>query len=107
MRNLVSETLTRGRSQPRDGVFLTPLWNRSVPPYISFGQIVFPLACIFIKHSLGLTEEHIYCFLLVVIGRNGRTFSHINEPLRWANKARTCQESGIIIEKTGDFGAAE
>ena len=41
------------------------------------------------------------------IGRNGRIFStHINEPLRWANQAWMCQESGIIIEKTGDFGSA-
>ena len=27
--------------------------------------------------------------------------------LRWVNQAWMCEESGIIIEKTGDFGAAE
>ena len=42
-----------------------------------------------------------------VIGRNGRTFTHMNEPLRLTNQARMRQESSIIIEKTGDFGAAE
>ena len=39
------------------------------------------------------------------IGRNGRTFTHMNEPLRRANQAWMRQESGIITEKTGDFGA--
>ena len=37
---------------------------------------------------------------------NGRTFTHINEPLRRTNQAWMRQESGIITEKIGDFGAA-
>lgn len=41
------------------------------------------------------------------IGRNGRTFTHMNEPLRRANQACVRRESGIITEKTGDLGAAE
>ena len=41
------------------------------------------------------------------IGRNGRTFTHINEPLKWANQAWMCQGRGIKIEKTGDFGTAD
>ena len=48
-----------------------------------------------------------FLYFVQNIGRNGRTFTHINEPLRWANQAWMCQGSGIIIEKTGDFGAAE
>ena len=87
MRNLVSKTLTRGKSQPQDGDFLTPLWIRSVAPYISFGQIVFPLACIFIKHSLGLSEATHLLFLISSHREKCSDIAHINEPLRWANKA--------------------
>ena len=35
----------------------------SVAPYISFSQIVLSLACIFIKHSLGLSEGTQLLFL--------------------------------------------
>ena len=48
-----------------------------------------------------------FLYFVQNIGRNGRTFTHINEPLRWANQAWMCQGSGIIIEKTGDFGVTE
>ena len=48
-----------------------------------------------------------FLYFVQNIGRNGRTFTHINEPLRWANQAWMCQGSAIIIEITGDFGVAQ
>ena len=41
------------------------------------------------------------------IGRNGRTFTFMNKPLWRTIRAWMHLESGIIIGKTGDFGAAE
>ena len=45
-----------------------------------------------------------YGFFLQIIGQNGATLTHINEPWRRPIQAQTFNESATIREKMEEFG---